>query len=186
HLAPLVVDPLDLDPVVRADLHPALAERTRDHDRGALAGGGEVRDRRVHRPRAGRGEEERLPARPVHLLQPNERALVALAEVEPTVVHHGLGRRREHLGRDGSRAWCEEVALLHRFPGYPRSFARTRSLTMRGSALPPVVFITWPTKKPSRPSLPPRYCSACAGFAAITSSMTGSSSARSLTAFWAR
>src|SRR5438552_13477599 len=28
-------------------------------------------------------------------------------------------------------------------------------------------FITWPTKKPSRPSLPLRYCSACPGFAAM-------------------
>jgi hypothetical protein len=36
------------------------------------------------------------------------------------------------------------------------SFSRRRSLTTRGSALPPVSFITWPTKKPSRPSLPPR------------------------------
>jgi len=36
------------------------------------------------------------------------------------------------------------------------SFSRRRSLTTRGSAVPPVSFITWPTKKPSRPSLPPR------------------------------
>jgi hypothetical protein len=36
------------------------------------------------------------------------------------------------------------------------SFSRRRSLTTRGSALPPDSFITWPTKKPSSPSLPPR------------------------------
>ena len=36
------------------------------------------------------------------------------------------------------------------------SFSRSRSLTTRGSAFPPVSFITWPTKKPSSPSLPPR------------------------------
>ncbi len=36
------------------------------------------------------------------------------------------------------------------------SFSRTSSLTARASALPPSSFITWPTKKPSRPSLPPR------------------------------
>ena len=35
------------------------------------------------------------------------------------------------------------------------SFSRTSSLTARAFALPPVSFITWPTKKPSRPSLPP-------------------------------
>ena len=34
-----------------------------------------------------------------------------------------------------------------------RSFARTSSLTARGSAWPFVSFITWPTKNPSRPFL---------------------------------
>ena len=41
-------------------------------------------------------------------------------------------------------------------PAQARSFSRRRSLTTFGFALPPVSFITWPTKKPSRPSLPPR------------------------------
>src|SRR5579862_179625 len=36
------------------------------------------------------------------------------------------------------------------------SLSRRRSLTTRASAAPSVSFITWPTKKPSRPSLPPR------------------------------
>jgi len=36
------------------------------------------------------------------------------------------------------------------------SFSRRSSLTTRGSALPPDSFMTWPTKKPSSPSLPPR------------------------------
>jgi hypothetical protein len=36
------------------------------------------------------------------------------------------------------------------------SFSRRRSLTTRGSALPPDSRITWPTKNPSSPSLPPR------------------------------
>ncbi len=40
--------------------------------------------------------------------------------------------------------------------GHARSFSRTSSLTARAFALPPVSFITWPTKKPSKPSFPPR------------------------------
>jgi len=48
------------------------------------------------------------------------------------------------------------VVLLYLGVADYRSFSRTRSLTTRGSALPFVSFITWPTKKPSNPSLPPR------------------------------
>jgi len=47
------------------------------------------------------------------------------------------------------------VLLLYLGVAEP-SFSRRRSLTTRGSAVPPVSFITWPTKKPSNPSLPPR------------------------------
>jgi hypothetical protein len=36
------------------------------------------------------------------------------------------------------------------------SLSRRRSLTTRGSAFPADSFITWPTKKPRSPSLPPR------------------------------
>ena len=36
------------------------------------------------------------------------------------------------------------------------SFSRSSRLTTFGSALPCVSFITWPTRKPSTPSLPPR------------------------------
>ena len=41
-----------------------------------------------------------------------------------------------------------------RSSGYASSFARTSSLTTRALAFPWVSFITWPTKKPSRPALP--------------------------------
>jgi hypothetical protein len=47
------------------------------------------------------------------------------------------------------------VVLLYLGVARP-SFSRMRSLTTRASALPPDSFITWPTKKPSSPSLPPR------------------------------
>src|SRR5688572_1039823 len=53
----------------------------------------------------------------------------------------------------------------------PDSFFFNNSFTCAGFALPPVTFITCPTKKPNSLSLPERYCASCCGFAAITSSM---------------
>src|SRR5690606_4474763 len=46
------------------------------------------------------------------------------------------------------------------------------SFTCPGLALPPVAFITWPTKNPNSLSLPERYSASCFGLAAITWSMT--------------
>ena len=69
--------------------------------------------------------------------------------VEGTVLPPGAGVKP----RVGP-SWADQV---------PCNLARTRSFTTRGSALPPVSFITWPTKNPSRPSLPPRNCSAWPG-----------------------
>src|SRR5262249_36771469 len=40
---------------------------------------------------------------------------------------------------------------------YADSFSFRRWLSRAGLALPPVVFITWPTKKPNSFSLPARY-----------------------------
>src|SRR2546421_422099 len=74
----------------------------------------------------------------------------------------------------------DRVALLAqdlvRLVDHAFSFSRRRSLTTFGFAFPPVSFITCPTKKPSRPSLPPLYASTCPAFAASTASTSGSSS----------
>ena len=49
-----------------------------------------------------------------------------------------------------------DAPSLVRARAYGASRSRTSRLTTLGSALPPVSRITWPTKKPSTPSLPPR------------------------------
>ena len=52
--------------------------------------------------------------------------------------------------------------------GHELNFFRRSSFTSFGLARPSVSFITWPTKKPSSPSLPARYDSTWPGFAAST------------------
>ena len=74
-----------------------------------------------------------------------------------------LARVRDAQPVDSERAEPRRA----RRPSY-WSFSRSSRLTTFGSALPPVSFITWPTRKPSTPSLPPRYVSTCSGFAART------------------
>src|SRR5207244_1758484 len=71
------------------------------------------------------------------------------------------------------------LALL----GWLLAVARLRSgaRTIEGFAFPPVAFITWPTRKPSTRSLPPRNSAACAGCFASTSATAASSAPRSLT-----
>ena len=113
HLAPGVVDALHVEAVVLADLDPALAERAGDDDRDPVARAGEVRDRRLHRTRAGRAEEQHLALGAEHLLEALERPRVDRLEVGAAVVDHRLGAGREHLGRHGRRARREQVALLH-------------------------------------------------------------------------
>ena len=122
HLAPLVRDALHVEPVLLADRDPALAERAGGDDGDPVAGAAQVRDRGLHRARAG-GARRAAPRDSVRKtsLQPRERALVDVAEVGAAVVHHRLGHRREHLGRHGRRARREQVALLHSFSGYLRA-----------------------------------------------------------------
>src|ERR687897_1664050 len=62
-----------------------------------------------------------------------------------------------------------------------KSFLRRSSLTTFGSALPCVSFITWPTKKPSRPCLPPLKAATWPGLSARMRSTSGSSSEVSAT-----
>src|SRR4029079_11857692 len=93
-------------------------------------------------------------------------------------------RRVERLEVSGSVALLPQD--LVRLPDHAFSFSRSRSLTTFGLALPFVSFIPWPTKKPSRPSLPPLKASTWPGLAASTASITGSSSGVSETAVCAR
>src|SRR5215217_605904 len=75
----------------------------------------------------------------------------------------------------------DPVARVEAWPAclgraHDESFSRRRSFTTLGSALPPVSFITWPTRNPSTPSLPALKVSTCPSFSANTLSMMGSSS----------
>jgi hypothetical protein len=117
-LAPLVLDRLHVAAVRGRQPAPALTERAGRDDDHAVAGRAEVRDRRLHRPRAGRCEHEDVALAAVHGPQPFE----ALAEQGPvvgaTVVDDRLGERSEHLGRDRRRTGRKEVPLLgHRNGG---------------------------------------------------------------------
>src|SRR5262249_30598063 len=56
---------------------------------------------------------------------------------------------------------------------HPSFFLRI-SLTSAGFALPPVLFITWPTNQPKVAVFPLRYISTCDGLAAITWSTAAS------------
>ena len=67
-----------------------------------------------------------------------------------------LGSGLSGLGVSAVSGFALAAAVLLYLGVAPPSFSRRRSLTTRGSALPPDSFITWPTKKPSTPSLPPR------------------------------
>ncbi len=60
------------------------------------------------------------------------------------------------LGVSAVSGFALAAAVLLYLGAAEPSFWRRRSLTTRGSAVPPDSFITWPTKKPSSPSLPPR------------------------------
>src|SRR5262245_24949433 len=64
--------------------------------------------------------------------------------------------------------------------GYCRSAARSSSPTSWGFALPPVTFMTWPTRKPRTLSFPERNSATCAGHRASTSATACSSAPRSL------
>lgn len=83
-----------------------------------------------------------------------------LAAAAPDAVFERLQRTCS----DCHRAFREksELPVLERWAAVPdpravqSSFERSSSLTRRGSALPPVDLITWPTKNPSRLVLPSR------------------------------
>src|SRR4051794_33300609 len=84
------------------------------------------------------------------------------------------------LRRQGPRRGA--IAALTRWSRLPPragaqaydSFARSRSLTSCGLALPAIAFIVWPTKKPNNASFPPLYCATLSVLSASTSSIAWS------------
>ena len=64
---------------------------------------------------------------------------------------------------------------------YPLNFFFKISFSIAGFALPPVDFITWPTKKPNNLSLPDRYSATLSAFAARIASMAFSMAPVSVT-----
>lgn len=67
------------------------------------------------------------------------------------VERHPVATQRVAL--EGETADAVEIVLGH---GQPASFFFSSSFSCAGLALPPVAFITWPTKKPRSLSLPAR------------------------------
>src|SRR5262249_15367705 len=135
-----------------------------------------------------------------HLVEHDRRTLVARELLD----HHGLARldaillttRLDHGVHDNLRKRLSESGTLqiarhsssgacHR-GGAGRGFAQrprrlcNRSEVMTGLARPWVSFMTWPTKNPNSPSLPPTvYASACLGLAATIRLMISHSTAGS-------
>src|SRR5262249_9516215 len=99
---------------------------------------------------------------------------------------HATGERRRDRAQVRRAVALGAQQLVRLVDHAAFSLSRSRSLTTFGFAFPPVSFITWPTKKPSRPSLPPWYAATCPGLAARMASITGSSSDVSETARSAR
>src|SRR5581483_5883760 len=98
-----------------------------------------ARPRARPRPRGGRrdegGEEE------------DERRARGRAERE---ADRRLARPEEgHVRREEHRRDPDDRPAGEAGHGYPPSAARSSSCTSCGFALPPVAFITWPTRKPS-------------------------------------
>jgi hypothetical protein len=68
-----------------------------------------------------------------------------------------LASLRNYCARDTSRARLQRAhARARPVHDQPPSFFLSSSFSWAGFALPPVAFITWPTKKPKSLSLPAR------------------------------
>src|SRR5581483_3323229 len=136
----------------RASDGGVLPERERGRDRLPRRG----HTRPAHRPREQRRADDRVvrrAARPAHGGPAPRRDIAA---DDGRRLHRAPRRARRLLVRlavDPPRA---EPRRAEEARSYGASRSRTSRLTTFGSALPCVSFITWPTKKPSSPSLPPR------------------------------
>src|SRR5581483_9546688 len=172
HRADLVLDAAR-DRRVRARPERLRPARGRRADDGAAAGRELDGDRVPRRRRPGRAdgprEQRRAHDRALRCAaRPAARRAAPVDRLAPA--HRGgadpapaRAAGRGHRDRaDPERA----EPLRARRAAYARSFSRSSRLTTFGSALPCVSRITWPTKKPSTPSLPPRYVATCPGFAA--------------------
>jgi hypothetical protein len=116
-LSPLEPDVDDVGRVGARHRGPALAEVAGGEHEHPVARRNEVRERGLERARPGGGEHEDVVASAVDLLEPGEAALVDDAKIAAAVMHHRLGERGEHLGRDRRGAGCHQVALFRHAAG---------------------------------------------------------------------
>jgi len=66
------------------------------------------------------------------------------------------GRQCDELPEAGYQVWVADSIVTASVARNHSNLAFSRSLTCAGLALPPVAFMTWPTKKPNSLSLPER------------------------------
>lgn len=85
--------------------------------------------------------------------EPTPRELAAMA---PDAVFARLQKNCSSCHRMFRNRRSDSGPHVDQWAGGHVSFERSSSLTSRGSALPPVDFITWPTKNPNRLVLPSR------------------------------
>ena len=133
-----------------------------------LEGDGRAKEQRREPDRGEHDVDEPARSDPRCRREPGDPA--AVDRLRDDVDHRGARDDREQERRHGEER--ERVRL----GDHDLSFSRTRSLTTFGFALPAVFCMTWPTKNPRRPSLPPLYAATWPSFAARISSISGSSS----------
>ena len=127
------------DPGVLVHAHPGSSARTGD---GRL-------EHAARRVGAARPAPRRTPAR----ARPRRRSRSSCSPRRSSSPRcSGRSARRSAICLALTRCRVAGTAVTTQ----PRSFSRRSWLTTFGSALPCVSRITWPTKKPSTPSLPPR------------------------------
>ena len=140
---------------------PAVAERAGGDAEDAIARLDEVREHRLERAGAGGREEQDVVLGAEDELELAQHLAVGRDEARAAVVLLRRAHDGQHLGRHRHRAGREQERVVSHGRA-PHAAAPGRSC---GSARPPVAFMTWPTKKPIRASLPARNCSACSGCA---------------------
>src|SRR5882672_10549393 len=91
------------------------------------------------------------------------------------------GMEDERPGRDDRRGKVHKQRPQPATHGQPCSSSRFSSwLASFGLALPPLPFITWPTRNPNVWCLPARYCAAASALFAMTSRTIASNAPSSL------
>ena len=117
-----------------AEPDPALAELAGGAHEDPVTGAHEVRERRLHRTRAARGEREHVVLRAEDGRQLGQHALVHLVEGGRAVVEHRRGHRLRDGGRDGRRPGGHQVLLgerIGRHAGRPSTRGEVRRRLVR-------------------------------------------------------